>query len=446
MPSKFEINAKVTGAGQSADDLKKIGDAAQQSGGKIEKGGEQTDKAASKNSKLLEGLKKLKHEIPIVGTAVDALKNPFTLLSFAVGAAAVKIGQLIEASGQMVSNLGHADKKVEISAGKFSDAAAALAAMAAAMKDLRDFTKNVTDNLDDQIARIDEQFDATEKLVEAESTLAKLRIDRDEPDPVKAAKAKAAIDDELALRKLGNSGRKGQQAAILDRQINAERDLQAEAGAAIPSRDSLVAAVTTFGTDRKNLEDAAQRNRQTFARRELLLRASRDDASPFDFSRQDHEYLSEIGVIGENSVIDRSLAKKLLPAEEANVALSRDRLGRAQSAFNSSAGSLPAGIARLEDIDPFLQKAQAEAAGVQNESYFRAEKLGLRRDTLLRGQQTEIAVNKLGLQSTAVRSDLSVRDAEAAADKAAAVFEKLANRLGRRLDAVERRGSSQSQQ
>ena len=45
-----------------------------------------------------------------------------------------------------------------------------------------------------------------------------------------------------------------------------------------------------------------------------------------------------------------------------------------------------------------------------------------------------------------MKGQLSVREAEAAADKAAETFERLAERLDKRMSAIERRGASQSQQ
>ena len=51
----------------------------------------------------------------------------------------------------------------------------------------------------------------------------------------------------------------------------------------------------------------------------------------------------------------------------------------------------------------------------------------------------------MDVQRTQAGGQISVRDAEAAADKAAAVFEKFANRLESRLNDIDRRAASQSQ-
>lgn len=188
----------------------------------------------------------------------------------------------------------------QVSAESYSDAAVAVAAMATAMKELRGFTKNVTDNLDINITKLDEQFAATEKLIEAEAELAKAKLDRDEPDPVKRAKAKAAIDDTLAGTKLGLAGKKGQQAALVEKQRLQERQLQIDAVAEVPTRENLVACVSAFETDRANLEEAKNANRQSFGKAELLRRFVRDGNSPDffkTFDPSDIEALQDMGVV-----------------------------------------------------------------------------------------------------------------------------------------------------
>ncbi len=179
---KYEIKIVTTADTQplekTAKELEKLGAAG-------EKTGEKTSKLDSAIKRAAQGFNKLGNEIPIVGYALNALKNPFSALAAVVVFGIAKFQEYSKALGEMVSNTDHAAERVKISAESYSDAAKAVAAMAAAMKDLRDFTKNVTDNIGVNIGKLDEQFAATEKLIEAEAGLAKAKLDRDEPDPVK---------------------------------------------------------------------------------------------------------------------------------------------------------------------------------------------------------------------------------------------------------------------
>ena len=452
--SSYKIKVVTEGTSQAASDLSKLGDSSNQAGEKLGKLDTVIKRAA-------QGLNKLGNEIPIVGYALNALKNPFTIVATVVIFGIAKFREYSEALKEIVSNTDHASRRIKVSAESYSNAADAVTSMATAMKELRGFTKNVTDNLDANIAKLDEQFAATEKLIDAEAELAKVKLDRDEPDPVKRAKAKAAIDDTLAGTKLGLAGKKGQQAALVEKQRLKERQLQVDAVEAVPSRESLVASVSAFETDRSNLEEAKNSNRQAFGKAELIRRFVRDGNSP-DFYKifapSDIKTLEDMGLvsgasgslqsvgIGGEMKRNDALANEMLPGAEADLAGARDRKARAQSAFNYSRGALHKGISQLSDIDPFLDKAEPLAAGEANDAYRREESLTLRRDSLLRGQQNEISIGRINTQQTSVKGQLSVREAEAAADKAAETFERLAERLDKRMSAIERRGASQSQQ
>ncbi len=455
---KYEIKIVTTADTQplekTAKELEKLGAAG-------EKTGEKTSKLDSAIKRAAQGFNKLGNEIPIVGYALNALKNPFSALAAVVVFGIAKFQEYSKALGEMVSNTDHAAERVKISAESYSDAAKAVAAMAAAMKDLRDFTKNVTDNIGVNIGKLDEQFAATEKLIEAEAGLAKAKLDRDEPDPVKRARGKAAIDDKLAETKLGLAGKKGQQAELVEKQRLQERQLQIDAVAEVPSRDSLVASVTGFESSRVELEQAQGANRQAFGKAELLRRFVREGNSPDffkTFAPSDIQTLQDMGLVsglsgslkdgllgGELKTND-ALGARLLPGAEAEQTASRERLARARASFNASRGSLPAGIAQFSDIDPFLNKAETEAAGVANEAYQREEGLALRRDSLLRGQQNDVAVGRLQTQTTRVQGETAVTEAvnAALAEQAKAIAE-LVRDNAREIQSLKRQMRTQSQ-
>ena len=458
---KITTPAETSGLQKADDGIKNLGETAKKTGG-------ETGQLDSVIKRAAVGLNKLGNEIPVVGYALNALKNPFTIVAAAAVIGIAKFKEYSDELKQMVSNTDHAARQIKISATSYSDAAIAVAAMAAAMKDLRDATKNVTDNIDINIGRLDEQFAATERLIEAEAELEKAKLDRDEVDPVKRARGKEAIDNRLAETKLGLAGKKGQQADLVDKQRLKERQFQADVVAKVPSRESLVANVSAFETDRVALEEAKNANRQSFGKAELLRRFVRDGNEPGwhkEFAPSDVRELKKLGLapglseVGDSGVFfdggiqepatlqaANASGREHLAGAERERAGTRDRLARAQSSFNYSRGSLLKGVAQLSDIDPFLNKAETEAAGFANESYQREESLMLRRDLLLRGQQNDIAVGSLQAQTTGAKGQLSVREAEAAADKAAETFGRLAARLGQRLEAIERHQGIQSQQ
>lgn len=90
MPNKYEIKIQTvsdpSGAQQTAKELDNVAKAAKPAAEAIKQEGDEVEKAATKKSKLLDATKKLTHALPELGTVVSALKNPFTLLTFAIGA------------------------------------------------------------------------------------------------------------------------------------------------------------------------------------------------------------------------------------------------------------------------------------------------------------------------------------------------------------------------
>ena len=440
--AEYKIKVVTEGAKQAADDLGKIPEALKKTDEAARKTGEQTTKLDGVIKRAAQGFNKLGNESQLLGGFIDALKNPFSAVAAVVIFGITKFREYTEALKEIVSNTDHAAKRIKVSAESYSDAAVAVGAMTAAMKDLRDFTKNVTDNLDKNIEKLEEQFAATERLLDAEAELAKVKLDRDEADPVKRAKAKAAIDDTLAGTKLGLAGKKGQQASLVEKQRLQERQLQIDAVAGVPSRESLVANVSAFESDRANLEEAENARRQAFGKAELISRFVREHNSP-DFFKlfgpSDIKTLEGMGlisglsgslkegVLGGAMKPNLELANQMLPGAEADLAASRERKARAQSAFNYSRGSLPAGIAQLSDIDPFLNNAETQAAGVANEAYQREEGLARRRDSLLRGQQGDVAAGRFNTQITAVKGQIGVEQAvrEALAEQAKAFADAL---------------------
>lgn len=416
MAGKFEIKAVVTGAQQSSEEIKKIGDATQQTGKKIEDLGRTTEKTSAIKGKFLDGVKKARIEIPLLGTVVDAVKNPFNLLGVAIALVATKAIEAWNAVKPLVSSLDHAKAPVTNAGEAFKTTAEGVAALAAAMKDLHSFTDSVVTGMQRQIEKLDEQFAATEKLLGAEAELAKLKIDRDERDPVKAAAAKAAIDENLALQKLGLSGKKGQQAAIIDQQIARERDLQVEAGAAVPRREDLVASVTAYQEAKQQETLALKTNRSVFAQAEILRRAAEENPDWSQFSEADLGFLKQVGITSPNHDtgglrFDRERATGLLAAQTPIVQLSRERLASARANLNLTRGRLPAGVSSFSDIDPFIDSANAEAAAVQNQSYGREGQLTLRRNSLLEGQQQDINLGRIAFQAASVKGDTAVQRA-----------------------------------
>jgi hypothetical protein len=96
--AKYEIKTVVTGADQSAKEFQKLEE-------QMGKTGIETEKLTNKKSALLSGIKKLGHEIPVVGYALSALKNPFTAIGIVAALATKAVYDYVEAVDKMADSI-----------------------------------------------------------------------------------------------------------------------------------------------------------------------------------------------------------------------------------------------------------------------------------------------------------------------------------------------------
>lgn len=418
--SDLKIGIKVDGGDQAANDLKKVADSTQKITEPTKQASDAVDKLSQNKNKLAESLKRAAQGFPILGNAIDAIRNPFMLLTVAIGGLIALKDKLRERLAELPSLFGNAGRAATAQSGNLSDYATAIKKIADGMDDLKKATEGMTSSLQRDIERGGENKKAIIAMAEAQAELDKLNLDRDEADPVRRAAGKAKIDKHLAEVKLGLAGTAGQKADLIDEQIQREKSLQADLQGEIPSAEIVGAAVADFQSAQASLQSATTANRQRFARREALNMALREKGT-YDFSPEDYSYLREIGVIEDGGRINKERAAQFLPAEEAGLKLSRDRLSTAQGAFNSARRSLPPGVATEADIEPYVTGAQAAAAKLQNESYSREQDLVLQRQRLMRDQTLEIGLSKVNVQKVETQGQIAV---QAASERAAAQMQR----------------------
>lgn len=247
MSGKFEIKAVVTGASQAADEVKKMGDAAQQSGDKIQKSGEQSEKAAGKKNALVDAFKKLKHEVPLVGAALDTFKNPIAAVTIGAAFAVTQFRQFseqIEALQQIIGTGKLADQMNNIRTA-MAGAAADANKFKAALAEITNRPESVTEGVARRSSDIERRLKVEAARDEMDKSAALAGVSDPEERAAIEAKFKARAN-QREQRKLG-----GEANNLAQAQYRAQ-DIVREGEAALPGA-------------KKDLENAAIRRDQLLA-------------------------------------------------------------------------------------------------------------------------------------------------------------------------------------
>lgn len=418
----IDIKIKVTSdqaardVGKTADELKKLKTSA-------DSAGDATDKLTGRQKKMVDGLKAIGREIPILGTLLHAVKNPFTLLGVAGVAAFAAIKKAIEESKQSQEDWKTSAANVSVSLKAYSDITKAVDSLRDAQAGLLAQTNSVNAAIQSQVDLLGESIGQQIKVLEAQKSLEDARIERDVADPVEKARKLRENELTFGARTAALRGSlPGQQAQLVEGQIAAERRLQIEAVEEVPDEAQLRAAVQGVEKDRAGLQSALVTNRQKFQRAELLRKAVRGDDVFKEFTAGQRAALESEGVIFQNRnngevTINTALAQKLLPGAEAESTLAKNRVGSLRSSLNAGLGSLPAGVATEADIPGFLSAAESSAAKTANASYSRQQTLEAQRARLLNQQSNEVSISRITQQTAVVRGDASVAAAVDAATK-----------------------------
>ena len=437
----FEIQIKTEGASDSAREFDKVAKATDKVKEATKAHGAEVEGLTIKKGKLLGGLKAIGHQIPILGALLHALKNPFTLLGIAGVAAITAIKKSMDEAAESNRLWKESSEKLSTSLTAYTDLKKAIDLVKGAQDSLAKATGSANEVLQGQIDLLHESIEAQIGMLEAEKERQAALIERDEKDPVNKARRLAENDTVFGSRISAMRGSlPGQEAQLVEKQIEREKQLQRDAGAEVPNEAGLRGQITQIEEDRREQQEARRENRKKFQRAELLRKVVRGD--DVDFTSGQREALRQEGVWFQDPTsgevtIDKARAAGLLPGVEAESNTTKDRLAHANSRLRAGIGALPPGAVKAGLLDggsvsDFMATAEAESAGTQNSSYARQQSLQAQRDKLLRQQQGIVGIDRITRQTTAIKGDTAIADA---VDQAAEKQKESDARLLRSLDA-----------
>ena len=440
----FEILIKTEGASDSVkkfDDIAKATDKAKEA---TKAHGAEVEGLTIKKGKLLGGFKALGHEIPIIGTLLHALKNPFTLLGVAGVAAFVAIKKSVDEAAESTRLWKESSEKLSTSLTAYTDLKKAIDLVKGAQDSLAKATGSANEVLQGQIDLLRENIEAQIGVVEAEKERQAALIERDEKDPVNKARRLAENNTVFGSRISAMRGSlPGQEAQLVEKQIEQEKQLQRNAADEVPNEASLRESLGQVEEDRRKLEEARRKNRKKTQRAELIRMAA-EHGDKINVHSIDSPFTSgQISALGEEGLLEGGgfinvgKAKTILPGAVAESKLTAERVAVGRARLRAGLGALPPGAVKAGLLDggsvsDFMATAEAESAGTQNSSFARQRTLESQRDKLLRQQQGIVGIDRITSQTTAIKGDTAIADA---VDQAAQKQKESDARLLRSLDA-----------
>ncbi len=101
----LDIKVKVSGTDQGTRDLDKTASGLQKLKGASDSATAATGKLTGEQKKFFDGLKKVGSEVPVVGALLNALKNPWTTLGFAIAVVVVAVQNFLTKIDEMAQEI-----------------------------------------------------------------------------------------------------------------------------------------------------------------------------------------------------------------------------------------------------------------------------------------------------------------------------------------------------
>lgn len=217
------------------------------------KAGDSTKGFAKEHKGLLDGFKKLGQEVPLLGAALNALKNPYTAIAFAAGIAVVKIrefSQAVEESATKAQGLDRFNSMVRV----FNTLAADQQAKKNGLAEKLDEIAKKAKSAEERLAEVNAQIERTLRLEGNEDTANKAnelaRIDAQVQsgamDEAGGIKAKASVEEKYARRASDRETRRA--AGLVTATGNAKRAAEERAAALKGQLPGLTAAESAAAT------------------------------------------------------------------------------------------------------------------------------------------------------------------------------------------------------
>jgi hypothetical protein len=386
---KVKIITEATGDGakKAADELKKLE-------GNARTVGAETERLTGNKKRLLDAFKRLSHEVPIVGSVVAALKNPYVALTAVLGIAIAKLQEFVESVEKMAKAARNFDT-LNLSIRDFAEIIAANEADRS--KFLRDLdaqankTRDAAAHLKDLNAELEHRFDLEEKTAVAQKRIALAGV----TDPAQRARIEAQFASEEEAR---DRRRAEARATALFNAGTRGRDLAASARAQLPGAEAeLDAATIAQATLQRNAAAQQEFVQERFGGRKSLVEKIRqlEDQARLAGPNQTVRGLSEArAALDELDFAElqlnrggRTARERVTVAQERVTAL-RGAVTAGDEGFRAFRGESAQAFRRAEDIRalvPIQQqatKAELDAA-VQAELKAEADRLAKEIGSLL---------------------------------------------------------------
>lgn len=199
--------ADKTGLKEVGNELKNTTDQTKKLDDAQKKAGESTKGFAKEHKGLIEGFKKLGQEVPILGAALNALKNPYTAIAFAAGIAVVKVRefqQAVEESATKAQGLDRFNSLVRVFNTLAADQRAKRTGLAEKLDEIATKAKSAEERLSEVNAQIERtlRLEGNEDTANKANELAKIdaQVQAGTLDEAGGIRAKAGVEAKYAAR------------------------------------------------------------------------------------------------------------------------------------------------------------------------------------------------------------------------------------------------------
>jgi hypothetical protein len=192
------------------------------------KAGDSTKGFAKEHKGLLDGFKKLGQEVPLLGAALNALKNPYTAIAFAAGLAIVKVrefAEVVEESAAKAQGLDRFNSIVRVFNTLSAEQRAKRSALAENLEDIAGKAKTAESRLSEVNAQIERtlRLEGNEDTANKANELARIdaQVQAGTLDEAGGIRAKAGVEAKYSARATDRENRRA--AGLVTATGNAKR-------------------------------------------------------------------------------------------------------------------------------------------------------------------------------------------------------------------------------
>jgi len=438
--------ADKTGLKEVGNELKNTTDQTKKLDDAQKKAGESTKGFAKEHKGLIEGFKKLGQEVPILGAALNALKNPYTAIAFAVGIAVVKIREFTEAVEESATKAQGLDRFNGI-VRVFNTLAAEQRAKRNGLADKLDEIATKAKSAEERLGEVNAQIERTLRLEGNEDTASKAnelaRIDSQVQsgalDEAGGIKAKAAVEEKYAKRAADRETRR--QAGLVTATGNARRAAEERALALsgqLPGFEAAQAAAATklsrSQAQEENLTAAGIMIGGKSVSLQEALKMRNEMQQQYDTGG------GTMGYSGERGEMFRQQFKAKIGTVEEAITNYRNTLDLQRATTRSAQSEYDIATGRVTSTMQGIESSRASAATLG--SQFTAQAAGANQEIASGRRVAATDASTRGIAADTAASAAAMQEAAKAQKEAAAALLEVMRSLGKEADNLRSRSRS----